>query len=77
VFGEWRYSMIRARKILDQPVGDCRLVMMFVACWKDIHAAGFRPLLFDLAADGDDFFALCLDLDCEAERARLAKCYGR
>ncbi|WP_421907549.1 alkaline phosphatase family protein [Mameliella sp.] len=55
---EYDYSMRRARQILNHPVGDCRLVMVFDGRWKYIHAEGFRPMLYDLAADPQELVDL-------------------
>ncbi len=43
--------MRKARKILDQPVSDCRVVMVFDGRWKYIHFEGFRAMLFDTDTD--------------------------
>ena len=51
VFSEYDYSMLEARLILNQPIRDSRLFMVFDGRWKYIHATGFRPMLFDLESD--------------------------
>ena len=71
VFSEYDYSMQEARLTLGQPIGDCRLFMVFDGRWKYIHATGFRPMLFDLVADPNEFWDFGDDPRCEAERARL------
>jgi arylsulfatase A-like enzyme len=71
VISEYDYSMRRARRILDHPVGDCRMVMVFDGRWKYLHAEGFRPMLFDLETDPEEFFDLGGDPKYEAERSRL------
>lgn len=48
---EYDYCFKGARKTLDQPVGDCRLAMIYDGRFKLIHAEGFRPMLFDLHSD--------------------------
>lgn len=58
---EYDYSGRRARKILGQPVGDCRLTMLFDGRWKYIHAEGFRPMLYDLKTDPDEYDDLGAD----------------
>ena len=35
--------------MLNQPIEQCRLFMVFDGRWKYIHASGFRPMLYDLA----------------------------
>jgi len=71
VFSEYDYSMQEARLFLGQPIRDCRLFMVFDGRWKYIHAAGFRPMLYDLLADPNEFFDLGSDARYEPERARL------
>lgn len=77
VISEYDYSMRRARRILDQPVGDCRLTMVFDGRWKYVHAEGFRPMLYDLASDPEEFHDLGADPACARERARLHEIMGR
>ncbi len=73
VFSEYDYSMQEARKILDQPVENCRLFMVFDGRWKYIHANGFRPMLYDLETDPDEFHDLGADPAFEIERGRMSK----
>jgi len=73
VFSEYDYSMQEARTILDQPIGDCRLFMVFDGRWKYIHASGFRPMLYDLQCDPDEFHDLGADPAHEAQRQRLSR----
>lgn len=77
VISEYDYSMRRARTLLGQPIGDCRLVMVFDGRWKYIHAEGFRPMLFDLETDPEEFHDLGASPAHEAERARLADAMHR
>jgi arylsulfatase A-like enzyme len=60
-----------ARALLGRGVDECRLFMVFDGRWKYIHAAGFRPMLYDLERDPNEFFDLGADPAHEAERARL------
>ena len=71
VFSEYDYSMQEARLFLDQPIRDCRLFMVFDRRWKYIHATGFRPMLFDLAGDPDEFCDVGGDPRYAAECERL------
>jgi arylsulfatase A-like enzyme len=71
VFSEYDYSMQEARLSLEQPIRDCRLFMVFDGRWKYIHATGFRPMLYDLVLDPDEFFDLGADPRYEPERTRL------
>jgi arylsulfatase A-like enzyme len=70
-FSEYDYAMLEVRLLLDQPIGDCRLFMVFDGRWKYVHATGFRPLLFDLASDPHELRDLGTDPQYEGERARL------
>ncbi len=73
VFSEYDYSMQQARVILDQPIRDCRLYMVFDGRWKYIHASGFRPMLYDLQSDPEEFHDLGADPAREAQRQRLSR----
>lgn len=55
VISEYDYSPRKTRKTLDQPIRDCRLTMVFDGRHKLIHAEGFRPMLFDLEVDPEEF----------------------
>lgn len=55
LFSEYDYSCRLARTILGRKVPDCRLQMAFDGRWKMIRAEGFRPLLFDLSTDPNEF----------------------
>jgi len=50
-FAELDYGFRRARRVLGRGVRDCRAFMVRTAEWKYVHWEGFRPQLFDLAAD--------------------------
>ena len=71
VFSEYDYAMQDARALLGQPVEQCRLFMVFDGRWKYIHATGFRPMLYDLEADPNEFHDRGADPACAVERARL------
>ena len=68
---EYDYSMLAVRTALGQPIPDCRLFMVFDGRWKYIHAVGFRPMLFDLATDPQEFHDLGGDRRHAAQCARL------
>jgi arylsulfatase A-like enzyme len=79
--GEWRrfaiseydYSARRARRMLDQPIPECRLVMVFDGRWKLTHAEGFRPMLFDLDNDPGELRDLGADPAHSETIARLTE----
>lgn len=68
---EYDYSMRKARRILGQPVEECRLTMVCDGRWKYIEAEGFRPMLFDLETDPNEFVDLGGDPDFADQRVRL------
>ncbi len=70
-FSEYDYAMLEARLTLNQPIGQCRLFMVYDGRWKYLHATGFRPMLFDLATDPQELHDLGADPRRETERARL------
>ncbi len=69
---EYDYSMFPAAANLNVAPRDARLFMVSDKRWKYIHAIGFRPMLFDLANDPNEFRDLGDDPAYEAERNRLA-----
>jgi arylsulfatase A-like enzyme len=72
VVSEYDFAMRGARKRLDLPVGDCRLVMVTDGRWKYIHfAKRFPPMLYDMKNDPDEFVDLGRDPAYASERARL------
>ena len=58
VVSEFDYSTRQARKVLDIPVSDCRTQMVFDGRYKLVNVFGFRPMLYDLATDPDEFIDL-------------------
>jgi arylsulfatase A-like enzyme len=71
VLSEYDYAMQDVRLKLQQPVERCRLFMVFDGRWKYIHASGFRPMLYDLATDPQEFLDRGGDPSCAGEIARL------
>jgi arylsulfatase A-like enzyme len=71
VFSEYDYSMQDVRVMLNQPIEQCRLFMVFDGRWKYIHASGFRPMLYDLASDRHEFADRGEDASCADVIARL------
>lgn len=50
---------------------DARLFMVADKRWKYVHAPGFRPMLYDMETDPNEFRDLGADPAFEAERQRL------
>ncbi len=71
LFSEYDYSMQDVRLKLNQPIEQCRLFMVFDGRWKYIHASGFRPMLYDLDNDPDEFADRGEDPACADIIARL------
>jgi arylsulfatase A-like enzyme len=71
VFSEYDYAMQDVRLKLDQPIEQCRLFMVFDGRWKYIHASGFRPMLYDLQSDAEEFVDRGEDASCAEIMARL------
>ena len=71
VFSEYDYSMQDVRLKLNQPIEQCRLFMVFDGRWKYIHASGFRPMLYDLDSDPQEFSDRGDDPSCADVIARL------
>lgn len=70
-FSEYDYSMQDVRLKLNQPIEQCRLFMVYDGRWKYIHASGFRPMLYDLETDPQEFADLGEDPACAEIVARL------
>jgi arylsulfatase A-like enzyme len=68
---EYDYSMDLARINLDVPISEARLYMVTDGRWKYIHADGFRPMLYDLLYDPDEFVDRGEDPTCKDVCAAL------
>jgi arylsulfatase A-like enzyme len=68
---EYDYSLQPAAAKLGIEPRDARLFMIADRRWKLIHALGFRPMLYDLEADPNEFRDLGADPAFEDERRRL------
>jgi len=55
VFSELDFGFYKARKIVGTGPSDSRAYMIRTERWKYIHYRGFRPQLFDLENDPDEF----------------------
>jgi hypothetical protein len=71
VFSEYDYAMQEVRVMLNQPIDRCRLFMVFDGRWKYIHASGYRPMLYDLKSDPQEFADRGEDPACAETIARL------
>lgn len=69
---EYDYSVLPVAVKLGVAPRDARLLMVADERWKYIHAVGFRPMLYDLLEDPNEFRDLGADPAYKAERARLA-----
>ncbi len=72
VVSEYDYSMQPAAVELAVAPRDARLFMIADDRWKYVHAIGFRPMLYDLAADPDELRDLGADPAYEDVRAKSA-----
>jgi arylsulfatase A-like enzyme len=68
---EYDYSLQPVAAKLGVEPRDARLFMIADARWKLVHAPGFRPMLYDLETDPNEFRDLGADATCEEERRRL------
>lgn len=73
IISEYDYSLSGAATALKIAPRDARLFMVADKRWKYIQAIGFRPMLFDLASDPEEFHDHGADPACAAERERLAQ----
>jgi arylsulfatase A-like enzyme len=71
VLSEYDYAMQDVRLKLSQPIDRCRLFMVFDGRWKYVHASGFRPMLYDLVSDPQEFLDRGADPSCTEVIARL------
>lgn len=69
---EYDYSVLPVAVKLGVPPRAARLFMVADGRWKYVHAVGFRPMLYDLVEDPNEFHDRGADPAYEAERARLA-----
>jgi len=73
VFSEYDYSMLPVSAALGVEPSRARLFMVADKRWKYVHAVGFRPMLYDLENDPNEFRDLGADPAYEGERERLAR----
>jgi arylsulfatase A-like enzyme len=77
VISEYDYSFLPVTARLGVEPRDARLFMVADKRWKYVHAVGFRPMLYDMAADPSEFRDLGADPAYEADRRRLAAVLAR
>jgi arylsulfatase A-like enzyme len=68
---EYDYSFMESRAMLGTKSRDAWMRMIFDGRWKYVLFEGYRPMLFDLASDPNEFNDLGADPSFEADRARL------
>jgi len=71
VISEYDYSMLPAAANLNVAPRDARLFMVADKRWKMVYALGFRPMLYDLMSDPEEFCDCGADADHAGERRRL------
>lgn len=71
VICEYDYSFQDARVTLDTPARDAWLRMIFDGRWKYVIAEGYRPMLFDLETDPNEYRDLGGEPGYDDIRARL------
>ena len=74
---EYDYALLPAAVALERGPSNALLYMVADKRWKYIHAEGFRPLLFDLENDPDEFTDLGGDPAYEDIRRALAEVLTR
>jgi len=74
VISEYDYSVTPQALKLGLELRDCRLFMVFDGRFKLMHAeGGFRPMLFDLATDPEEFHDLAKG---DAHQSDIERLYG-
>ena len=74
VISEYDYSVTPQALTLGLEPRDCRLFMVFDGRFKLMHAeGGFRPMLFDLATDPEEFHDLAKG---DAHQSDIERLYG-
>jgi arylsulfatase A-like enzyme len=68
---EYDYSQLPAARALGTEPSGSRLFMVADKRWKYVHAEGFRPMLFDLDNDPDEFIDVGDDRDYEDVRVTM------
>ncbi len=74
---EYDYSMLPAGPALGREPSNALLYMIADKRWKYIEAPGFRPMLFDLRSDPEEFHDLGADPAHEDRRRSMAEALTR
>ncbi|WP_421905349.1 sulfatase-like hydrolase/transferase [Mameliella sp.] len=78
VISEYDYSVTPRADALGVQPRDARMMMVFDGRWKLIHfEGGFRPMLFDLETDPQEFTDLGDDPAYQAQVDRMYDCLGQ
>lgn len=70
VISEHDYHWSEMARELNQPQENAHTVMIFDGRWKYIRCEGFRPVLFDLKTDPDEFIDIGTSENVEHEAVR-------
>ena len=73
VISEYDYAFMNARIDLDKPPRECWLRMVFDGRYKYVLSDGYRPMLFDLETDPNEFIDLGDNPAFEGERIQLER----
>ncbi|MEL7345067.1 MAG: sulfatase-like hydrolase/transferase [Pseudomonadota bacterium] len=77
VISEFDFSVTPQSTALGLDPDDCRLFMVFDGRFKMMHSqGGYRPMLFDLQNDPDEFDDLAKAPDHPGHEAEIARLYG-
>lgn len=75
-FSEYDYSMLPVAEKLGIAPRNARLFMVTDGRWKCVQPVGFRPMLYDLKTDPNEFHDLGRDVAYDAEMQRLTAALG-
>ena len=73
MISEYDYAFMNARIDLGKPPRECWLRMVFDGRYKYVLSDGYRPMLFDLETDPNEFIDLGDNPAFEGERIQLER----